>query len=443
MSEKTHLDQTREQAASDDSLDAALAIAFGPDTGSSAFTGGSILDSLGENQASPALVLLREPESLGSAPVVRPLSVEMSSGQDPPARLQLYGEIAHGGMGVILKGRDINLGRDVAVKVLRKTLHGKPEVQQRFIEEAQISGQLQHPGIAPVYDIGELADRRPYFTMKLVKGKTLAALLAARKTPDQESGRWLSIFSQMCQTLAYAHARGVIHRDLKPSNVMVGAFGEVQVMDWGVAKVLTEGGITDEVRSRQRECASESGVIRTAQGTDSPGAGSHTQAGTVLGTPSYMAPEQASGEVELVDERADVFGLGAILCEILTGNPPYTGKGTEVVSKARAAQLDDAFARLDACGADAELVSLTRHCLAARLWERPRDAGVVAEQVTVYQTSVSQRLRQAELARAAEEARAVEAQATAVQERRARRMTLALAATVLLAGRWGASPGCG
>jgi serine/threonine-protein kinase len=159
-----------------------------------------------------------------------------------------------------------------------------------------------------------------------------------------------------------------------------------------------------------------------------------------------MAPEQARGEVELVDERADVFGLGAILCEVLTGQPPYTGKKGEVQRKAQTASLDDAYARLDGCGADGELIGLAKRCLAAEPWERPREAGQVAAAVTAYQQAVSERLRQAELAHAAEAARAEEAQATAAQERqarqaaqaraaaerRARRLTLGLAASVLL-----------
>src|SRR5262249_3199746 len=155
--------------------------------------------------------------------------------------------------------------------------------------------------------------------------------------------QFLKIFEQVCQTLAYAHARGVIHRDLKPANVMVGAFGEVQVMDWGLAKVLAEGGIADEQRSQQRQ---EVSVIRTqrTQGSGTAEIGSHTQAGSVLGTPAYMAPEQARGDVDLVDERADVFGLGAILCEILTGKPPFTGKSVEAQRKAQAAQVGDAHA---------------------------------------------------------------------------------------------------
>jgi serine/threonine-protein kinase len=387
---------------------------------------------------------LREPLTEGVTPVNLPDSPEMPETSTP--RLQLVGEIARGGMGVILKGRDVDLGRDLAVKVLLETHQGKTELAQRFVEEAQINGQLQHPGIVPVYELGVFPDQRPYFTMKLVKGQTLASLLAARQDVIEDRPRFLGVFAQVCQTLAYAHARGVIHRDLKPSNVMVGAFGEVQVMDWGLAKVLKEGS-AEEVNGR-RPPAGEVSVIRTARSQDAntPEIGAHTQAGMLLGTPAFMAPEQARGDVDLVDERADVFGLGAILCQILTGQPPFTGKAAEALRKAQTAQLDDAHARLDGCGADAELIALAKRCLAAEPWQRPRHAGQVAEEMTAYQHAVTERLRQAELARAAEEARAVEAQATAAQERqarqaaqaralaerRARRLTLALASSVLL-----------
>src|SRR5262249_21989313 len=158
----------------------------------------------------------------------------------------------------------------------------------------------------------------------LVKGQTLARLLAARRDPSQERPRFLKVFEQVCQTLAYAHARGVLHRDLKPSNIMVGNYGEVQVMDWGLAKVLPQGGVA-EGPSPKRERGTEAvSVTRThrSEGSDTPeGLGLQTHAGSVLGTPAYMAPEQARGEVDRLDERADVFGLGAILCEILTGQP--------------------------------------------------------------------------------------------------------------------------
>ena len=141
-------------------------------------------------------------------------------------------------MGAILRGRDSELGRELAVKILLEQHRDDPALVRRFIEEARISGQLQHPGIVPVHELGRFADARPYFTMKLVTGRTLAELLAARGKLDEELARFLGIFEQVCQTMSYAHARGVIHRDLKPGNIMVGSFGEVQLMDWGLAKVL-------------------------------------------------------------------------------------------------------------------------------------------------------------------------------------------------------------
>jgi tetratricopeptide (TPR) repeat protein/tRNA A-37 threonylcarbamoyl transferase component Bud32 len=418
----------------------------GPDSGPPLPAGGSVIQALAADLPSVPRVHLRDPYEEALTPVARPGSENMPGNQDFSGRLQLHGEIARGGMGAVLKGRDIDLGRDVAVKVLLETHQGKTELVQRFVEEAQIAGQLQHPGIAPVYELGQFADQRPYFTMKLVKGKTLAALLAARKELAEDQSKFVGVFAQVCQTLAYAHARGVIHRDLKPANVMVGAFGEVQVMDWGLAKVLAEGGVADEQKAQQHHTVS---VIRTQRSLGSSGLegiGSHTVAGSMLGTPAYMSPEQARGEVELIDKWADVFGLGAILCEILTGQPPYTGKKAEVQRKAQTASLDDAYARLDGSGADAELVGLAKRCLAAEPWERPRDAGQVAEAVTAYQSSVAERLRRAELAQAAEAARAEEAQATAEQERlareaaqaraaaerRAQRLLLGLAASVLL-----------
>ena len=182
--------------------------------------------------------------------------------------------------------------------------------------------------------MGAFADRRPYFSMKLVKGRTLASLLDARwhgglrgpapetVPPTDDLPRFVSIFQQVCRTMAYAHSRGVIHRDLKPSNIMVGGFGEVQVMDWGLAKVLPRGGVADESRGIERH--EQVSVIRTLRsGSDADA----SQAGSVMGTPAYMPPEQAGGDIEALDERADVFGLGAILCEILTGAPALRRPG--------------------------------------------------------------------------------------------------------------------
>ncbi|HKB35019.1 MAG TPA: serine/threonine-protein kinase, partial [Gemmataceae bacterium] len=310
------------------------------------------------------------------------------------------------------------MGRDVAVKVLLKEHQDTPELRQRFIAEGRITGQLQHPGVVPVYGLGRLADGRPYFTMKLVKGRTLEELLAERGRPEQDRPRLLKVFEQVCQALAYAHAQGVIHRDLKPANVMVGAFGEVQVMDWGLAKVLSPA----QADTASRPPSDGGGVLHTPRDTS----GGDTQAGTVLGTPGYMAPEQARGEVDTLDARCDVFGLGAILCSILTGQPPFVGGNHEErMHRAARGDLADAFARLDACGADAELAALARRCLAPWREDRPANAEVLAAQLTSYLESVEVRLRRAELERAQAEVKTAEV-------RKRQRVQLGLAGALLL-----------
>ena len=386
----------------------------------------SVLETLAAGIGPVPRVLLRDTDPGPDPPVTKPTSPEMPAPEDRAARLRLLGEIARGGMGAVLKGRDEDLGRDLAVKVLLEAHHDKPDLIRRFVEEAQIGGQLQHPGIVPIYELGTFADRRPYFAMKLVKGQTLAALLAGRPSPAEGLPRFLGIFEQVCQTVAYAHARGVIHRDLKPSNVMVGSFGEVQVMDWGLAKVLRNGGVADDAKAGR---TSDETVIATARsgGSDAE----RSQAGSVLGTPAYMAPEQARGEIRDVDERADVFALGSMLCEILTGQPAFTGRGAgEILRKATLGDKADALARLDACGAEAELVALAKASLAREPADRPRDARAVADRVTAYLVGVQERLHASERERAVAEARAV-------LERRERRWQLGLAASVavfLLAG---------
>ena len=268
---------------------------------------------------------------------------------------------------------------------------------------------------------GRFPDRRPYFTMKLVKGRTLAALLSERKDRARRPAPVPRDLRAGGADGGLRPRAGVIHRDLKPSNVMVGSFGEVQVMDWGLAKVLKEGGVADE-RTERSPPPVEVSVIRTVR---SGSAEDESQAGSVLGTPAYMAPEQAGGDIERVDRRADVFGLGSILCEVLTGQPAYTGRsGNEVFRKALRGDTADACARLAACGADADLVALARDCLAAEPADRPRDAGAVAGRITAYLAGVQEKLRAAERERAVAEARAVE-------ERRRRKLQAGLAAAVL------------
>src|SRR5262245_14436430 len=385
-------DRTHTYIPSDDPvLEAGLAVAFGPESA--------------ERGWSQPPVLRDDPSD--HSPLVRPDSPEMPKADHD--RYQLLGEIARGGMGVILKGRDPRLGRDLAFKVLKVDLAGKPAAEQRFQEEAQVCGQLQHPGVVPVYDLGWFADGRPYFAMKFVKGHTLDELLTARPDPVAERGRFLQIYHQVCQTIAYAHARGVVHRDLKPANVMVGHFNEVLVMDWGLAKVLPRGGVADEERatqaSRARQRPEEPTVIHTARS----GSGSETVAGSVMGTPGFMSPEQAGGEIDKLDERADVFGLGAVLCVILSGQPPYAAETPEAVRlMAVRGELADTFARLDGCGADAELVALCRRCLAPKRDARLRHAGEVAGAVAAHLAEVEGRAHRAEVARAAAEAKARE-----------------------------------
>jgi choline monooxygenase len=331
-------------------------------------------------------------------------------------------------MGIVYRAHDTVLHRSLAVKILLEVHCGRPDLERRFLEEAQVLGQLQHPAIPPVHALGRLPDGRPYFAMKLVKGHTLSDLLAARANRAEDQARFLGIFEQVCQALAYAHSKGVIHRDLKPANVMVGAFGEVQVMDWGLAKVLG---------AKEKESAEVSAVVTTR--AEEPGLS--TQVGAVMGTYAYMPPEQACGEVDLLDARADVFGLGAMLCAILTGQPPYSGTAKQVKWQSRSGELKGAHSRLAASEADAELLTLAKECLAGEREARPTDARKVAERVAAYRAAVQERLQAAELfrtmvpvlSRAAAQARAEQAQATARAELRARRLLAGSAAAALVA----------
>ncbi|MHC4130205.1 MAG: serine/threonine-protein kinase [Planctomycetota bacterium] len=238
-------------------LDAGLRAAFGPVLAiADARDGLSVLAEIEGRLGTETRVFLRGEGEPGDAPRTD------RSAEDRPgggARYERLDEIARGGMGVIIRSHDNDLGRDVAMKVLQSRHADNEAMVRRFVEEAQIAGQLQHPGVLTVYELGLQPDRRPYFTMRLIKGRTLAELLDERSLPDQDRRRFRTIFERTCQTMAYAHARGVIHRDLKPANVMVGNFGEVQVVDWGLAKLLPRDGddaATDgRIRSRDRSWA--------------------------------------------------------------------------------------------------------------------------------------------------------------------------------------------
>jgi hypothetical protein len=338
------------------------------------------------------------------APPVHP-----AAGEPPEVPgYEVIDEIARGGMGVVYSARDLPLHREVAVKTLLPSLAGHAEMAAQFAREARITARLPHPGVPPVHAIGTLADGRPFLVMKLVRGRTLAAILQARgarsspSTADLEptspdAPGLLQVFVQICQAVGFAHSQGIVHRDLKPANVMVGAFGEVQVMDWGLARVLGKGW-------RDPGVAASPGVAT--------GDAAATLPGQAKGTPAYMPPEQARGEWDGVDARADVFALGGILCVLLTGAPPYTGTRIfDVIRKAEAADLADTFARLDACGADSELVRLAKWCLAGDPARRPPDACAVAALVEFYRLGQENRLRALEADRAAVAARRAAAEA--------------------------------
>lgn len=321
----------------------------------------------------------------------------------------LFDEVGRGGMGIVYRAFDKSMNREVAVKILLDRYTVESSQALRFVEEAKITGQLQHPGIPAVYHVGLLENGRPFLAMRLIKGHTLDDLLRQKATIDS-----LDIFESISQAVGYAHSYGVIHRDLKPANIMVGAFGEVQVMDWGLAKVMAKRETPDDPTQATK--------INSPRDSDA----SFTQAGAIMGTPAYMSPEQAAGEIDRIDARADVFGLGAILCVMLTGRPPYEGASAEsVLLNAVNGKTETALARLDASGAEPEVVDLCKRCLSIDPAHRPANAERLADEIGHLRRASEERAKKAELARHAADVRTAEAL-------KRRRVWLALAALLVI-----------
>jgi serine/threonine protein kinase len=342
----------------------------------------------------------------------------LSQSNFPPVssnRYLLREVIAHGGMGVVYRATDTSFGREVALKVLKEKFAATSRAARRFADEARITGQLQHPAIPPAHEIGILPDGCPFLAMKLIRGRTLDELLDERPDQATDFGRFVAVFEQVCQAIAYAHANRVIHRDLKPTNVMVGTFGEVQVMDWGLAKVLQTGEQNDP--TDPEEITSEREVHSLATLNQSL-----TQTGSVLGTPAFMPPEQAIGAIDKIDMRSDVFGLGAVLAVILSGKPPFIASSSESIrSKSAQGKVEDCFARLDASGAEPEWVALCKRCLAPEKANRPTDAGEVARAVAELRAEADERARRAELERVKANGERMIAETRAEEEIKTRR----------------------
>ncbi len=275
------------------------------------------------NEVSPEPVYVIESIPVGGEHEVSPHEVA-TEGIPTPPHLRVYAELARGGMGRIHPATDRNLLRHVALKRLDKELAKEPFYRDGFIAEAQITGQLEHPNIVPVHELSIDSRGVPYFTMKLVQGENFGRWLRDDDRPPGSSERLeegVAILVKVCDAVAYAHHRGVIHRDLKPDNIMVAAFGQVYLMDWGLARL-----------SKTRPASGDFAQM------EAPGA---------VGTPEYMAPEQARGNPAEMDERSDVFGLGAVLYEIVSGKRPYGDETDqervlELAKRGRLVPIDEA-----------------------------------------------------------------------------------------------------
>ena len=252
----------------------------------------------------------------------------------------LIDKLGSGGMSGVFRVTDTALGREVALKVLGIE-DSSGELGARLLREAKIIAQLEHPGIVPVHDVGTLPDGRVFYTMKLVQG------LRLDQQREELGGlpERLRTFQKICEAVSFAHARHVLHRDLKPQNVMVGPFGEVLVMDWGLAKLLDPGVLAEE---KMVPKIAESGRTlpgQDASDTQSPEA--DTAHGVVLGTPGYMAPEQARGEIEAVGPRADIYSLGAVLKFLIEGTQGTPKALAAIAGKAMAEDVQQRYGSVE------------------------------------------------------------------------------------------------
>ncbi|MBK8100598.1 MAG: serine/threonine protein kinase [Planctomycetes bacterium] len=292
----------------------------------------AVRDAVTPDQPDTVLPPMPTPQPVRGAGSAEETLARLQSKQgSAAARYRQEGKIGHGGMGEVLRVHDADLDRDLAMKVVRESVAngpGGPGALQRFLHEAHITGQLDHPGVVPVHELGVDASGRPFFTMRLVRGHTAHAVFAAARAGADgwTRTRALEVILKVCDTMAFAHRKGVLHRDLKPSNVMVGDFGEVYVMDWGLAKIVGEAEQCD-LGVQERSTGGAGG-----EGGES-GKAVLTVDGKAIGTPSFMPPEQAAGRFAEIDQRADVYAIGAMLYQLLTGQAPYVAADSTISSE--------------------------------------------------------------------------------------------------------------
>lgn len=355
-----------------------------------------------------------------------------------------------GGNASIHKVEDVRFGRTAALKIPLKKWATDADALRRLQREARLSGRLQHPNIVPIYDVGTTSTEQgelPYFTMRLVVGRPLSELLTARSSPAEDQFRYLLLFRQVSQAVAYAHEQGILHRDLKPNNVMVGDFDDAYVMDWGYAKDLN---VINKNTGGVRQQSLDEFLVGLAGSTDDLAKTVIYQCATdcndlddklILGTPCYLPPEIAKRGAGNSVRQSDVFCLGGVLCFILTGEPTY--RGHELLEISRLAYMGDlreTYERLDNSGAAPELIALAKQCLSPNPTDRPEDARQVSLRVSEYIHRQEQAKLEAERQSALEARERAEAEALSranaearyVAERHSRRLTVALAAAVLV-----------
>ena len=256
-------------------------------------------------------------------------------------RYSLLQSVARGGMGVVYAAQDQTLSRRVALKVLDAP-ERSGELARRLVREAQVLASLEHPGIVPVHDVGTLQDGRVFYTMKFVEGQRLDKhIQVVHSAPDR-----LRLFLRICDAVAFAHARGVLHRDLKPANIMIGPFGEVLVLDWGLAKILQQPSeaFGANTVATNNAAANLYAPATPAMKGDTTEHSAVTGQGAILGTPGYMSPEQARGDNDQLDERSDIYSLGALLRFLLTEAPPGLPPAAAPLEKSLAAVCAKALA---------------------------------------------------------------------------------------------------